>query len=341
MSLIHLFKNGYPALDWIQVEISSYCNAMCIYCPHTVYRKNWQNRYLPIDAFQRLMPAFRKTNLVYLQGWGEPFTNPLFLEMLKLAKSAGCCVGTTTNGTLLNRDLIEKLVAAELDVIGFSLAGMDEKNDAIRKGAHIKAVFKCVEEIHRAKQKYGTDRPAVHIAYMLLNSRRADLDRLPEFFENLGVDQAVVSSLSFVADPAMEAESKLASGRDDYLELKRRLLKVRHESASRGADVHFHLVSPVITNFACSENVPRAAVIGSDGSVSPCVMKQMPVQGENYHYVSRQQLVQQNLSFGNIRQAPLNTIWHREEYRQFTKKNKKNEAPLACQKCCKGYIDNF
>jgi hypothetical protein len=33
------------------------------------------------------------------------------------------------------------------------------------------------------------------------------------------------------------------------------------------------------TNFACSENIPRAVVIGSDGSVSPSVMKQMHVKG--------------------------------------------------------------
>jgi MoaA/NifB/PqqE/SkfB family radical SAM enzyme len=287
------------------------------------------------------MPAFRKTNLVYLQGWGEPFTHPQFFEMLKLAKQAGCEVGTTTNGTLLNRDLIKKLVTAGLDVIGFSLAGMDEKNDAIRRGAPIKAVFNCVEEIARAKQKHGTDTPAVHIAYMLLNSGLADLDRLPEFFGKLGADQVVVSSQAFVADPAMEAESRLASGRDDYQELQRRLLQVRHESAARGVDVHFHLVSPLKANFACSENVPRATVIGSDGSVSSCVMKQIPVMGENHHYVRRQKHLQQNLSFGNIRQEPLNTIWHRKEYRQFIKKIKNNVAPSACQNCRKGYIDNL
>jgi MoaA/NifB/PqqE/SkfB family radical SAM enzyme len=296
---------------------------------------------LLIDAFRSLTPAFRKADLVYLQGWGEPFTHPRFFEMLELAKKAGCRVGTTTNGTLLKRDLIEKLIAEGLDVIGFSLAGIDEKNDAIRKGTHIKTVLNCIEEIQRAKLGYGSDTPAVHIAYMLLKSGLDDLDRLPGFFENLGADQAVVSSLSFVADPAMESESRLASSRDDYLELKRRLLQVRHEALSRGVDVHFHLISPVIANFACSENVPRAAVIGSDGSASPCVMKQLPVKGKNYHYIRGQKHPQQNLSFGNIRQEPLCTIWHREEYRQFIKKIKKNLAPLACQNCWKGNIDNL
>ena len=26
-------------------------------------------------------------------------------------------------------------------------------------------------------------------------------------------------------------------------------------------------------------------IVGSDGSISPCVMKQIPVKGENYYYV--------------------------------------------------------
>jgi MoaA/NifB/PqqE/SkfB family radical SAM enzyme len=341
MFLKSLIQNRYPSLDWIQVEISSYCNANCIYCPHTAYGKNWQHRYLPINAFRNLIPAFRKTELVYLQGWGEPFTHPQFFEMLKLAKRSGCKVGTTTNGTLLNRHLIEKLVNEDLDIIGFSLAGIDEKNDRIREGTRIKAVLKSIEEIHKAKNKYRSDTPAIHIAYMLLRSDLGGVEKLPAFLSDAGADQTVVSSLSFAVNPAMEAESILAGGEKDYLELKHRLLDVRDVSAELGADVHFHLVSPMNTNFACIENIPRAVVIGSDGSVSPCVMKQIAVKGKNYHCVRGQTHLQQNLSFGNIQQESLNTIWHCKEYRQFIQKIGTNQAPLACQNCLKGHIDTL
>jgi MoaA/NifB/PqqE/SkfB family radical SAM enzyme len=46
---------------------------------------------------------------------------------------------------LLNRHLIERLVIEDLDVIGFSLAGIDEKNDTIRKGTHIETVLNCIK----------------------------------------------------------------------------------------------------------------------------------------------------------------------------------------------------
>ena len=336
----HLIPNTYPQLDWIQAEISSYCNANCIYCPHSAFRATWQNRFLSLDAFRNLIPAFSKTNLVYLQGWGEPFTHPRFFEMLKIAKAAGCMVGTTTNCTLLDRKNIEKMVAQGLDVIGFSLAGVDKENDKIRKGTQIKKVLKCMEEIHRAKDKYGVNNPEIHIAYMLMRSGLDDLEKLPRFLGNTGAVQTVVSSLSYAVSREMETESILASGEDEYSVLKEHLREVRSEAANQGVDVHFHIVSPVQNNFSCSENISKAVVVGSDGSLSPCVMKQIPVRGDNYYFVNRQKHLQQNLSFGNIQKESLNTIWHRKKYQGFIREFRNGHTPAVCQNCLKKQIDN-
>ena len=106
MFLDRLFPPSYPYLDWIQVEISSHCNAGCIYCPRTAYRRNWQNRHLPLEVFRRLSRAFDRAGLVFLQGWGEPFLHPQFFDLLRIAKQAGCMVGTTTNASLLTRESI-------------------------------------------------------------------------------------------------------------------------------------------------------------------------------------------------------------------------------------------
>jgi MoaA/NifB/PqqE/SkfB family radical SAM enzyme len=337
----HLFPNTYPQLDWIQVEISSYCNAGCIYCPHCAFQTNWQNRFLSLEAFNNLVPAFGKTRLVFLQGWGEPFTHPQFFEMLKIAKAAGCRVGTTTNGNILGRGLIEKLVDQQLDIIGFSLAGVNEKNDTIRKGTRIKKVLACMAEINSAKEKYGSDNPEIHIAYMLLRSSLNDLERLPQFLENTGAAQTVVSSLSYVVNPEMQKESILASNEKEYSELKDRLIEVKREAVKRNADIHFHIVSPLQNHFYCSENIPRAVVVGSDGSLSPCVMKQIPVRGDNYYFVNNQKHLQQNLSFGNIQKESLNTIWHHRQYRQFMRKFCNGKGPVVCQSCLKKQIENF
>ena len=294
-----------------------------------------------MEAFAKLQPAFGTTRLVYLQGWGEPFTHPQLFEMIRLAKQAGCMVGTTSNGTLLNPDVVARLVNEGLDVIGFSLAGIDESNDRIRKGTRIKKVLACIEEFKRAKQKYASDTPAIHIAYMLLRSGLGELERLPEFFWRAGADQTVVSSLSFVADRAMASEAVLAGGIQAYLELKQCLKQIGTEAAINGTDFHFHLVAPVQDHFSCSENIPRAVVVGSDGSVSPCVMKQMPVTGDNFYYVGGQKQLQINLSFGNIQTDSLDTIWRRKGFKQFVRAFQKSQAPSGCRHCLKASTDNL
>jgi len=61
-----IFFNKYPSLDWLQIDISSYCGAECIYCPRHVYQKNWISRMLDLNVYELLRPAFQKTRLVYL-----------------------------------------------------------------------------------------------------------------------------------------------------------------------------------------------------------------------------------------------------------------------------------
>jgi hypothetical protein len=66
------------------------------------------------------------------------------------------------------------------------------------------------------------------------------------------------------------------------------LLEVRGEAVNRGTDLYCHVVSPIEKEFSCSENLPHAVVVGSDGNLSPCVLKQLPIRGENYDFFDKQ-----------------------------------------------------
>lgn len=332
---------GYPYFDWIQIEISSYCNASCIYCPHTAYRKYWKDRYLPVEVFNNLIPAFPKTRLIYLQGWGEPFTHPHFFEMLRLAKDAGCMVGTTSNATLLNREMIKRLVNERLDIIGFSLAGVDENNDSIRQGTRLKQVLECIDGIEREKNKCGADTPKIHIAYMLMRSRLVDLEKLPLFLGNTGASETVISSLSLVVSSEMEAETILAKDEKEYSELRNILFEVRDSSYKKGAPVHYHLVSPFPREFSCGENVGKAIVIGSNGNVAPCVMKQIPAKGEKFHYFRGRRRIIDDLAFGSITDDTMNNIFNRKAYKQFVRNFRRAKIPEPCRYCLKQSIDNL
>jgi MoaA/NifB/PqqE/SkfB family radical SAM enzyme len=337
MFLDRIFRKGYPHLDWIQVEISTLCDGRCVYCPHTEYSNNWQNRLLPMEIYEKIVPAFERTKLVFLQGWGEPFTHPQFIDFLRLAKQAGSMTGTTTNGTILDSEKIRELVDEGLDIIGFSLAGIDHKNDTVRTGTQISKVLKCIEDIHRIKHSLSADNPKIHIAYMLLRSGLDDLDKLPAFSENAGISQTVINTLSLLVNPAMEKEALLVSEEEEYLELINRFQEVKKDAEKRGAGIFFNIVSPIMKSSFCGENAGRALVIGSDGCVSPCVMTCIPVKGTNFHYFNGKQQKLEKISFGNLADQPINEIWNKKEYRSFVKKYQEGNSIYFCQNCMKRF----
>ncbi len=318
------FKPRYPRLDWIQVEITSRCNADCRFCPHHAWRQDWQNRDMSIETFESLLPALKKTRLVYLQGWGEPFLHPDFFKLLNIGRSAGARVGTTTNGTLLDRSTTERMVTENLDFIAFSMAGMSEENDRIRKGTRLESVRKAIETLKQVKDNHGSRTPAVHIAFMLLRSRLKEIDRLPDFFAGLGVDQVVISSLSLATAPEWKKEAILADTPEEWAELTEQVLKARKTARRRNLDLHFRLVSPLAKPEPCHENILHAMVIGVNGDVSPCVMTNFPHPRPPARRV-----------FGNINHQPLNNIWRNPAYRSFRRQWATGNLPEDCRICLK------
>ncbi len=79
----------FSTLDWIQVEVTTRCNAACVYCPRTAYGQGWEERDLPLETFRKLAPFLPKVKHVHLQGWGEPLLHPGFFDMAAAAKAAG------------------------------------------------------------------------------------------------------------------------------------------------------------------------------------------------------------------------------------------------------------
>jgi MoaA/NifB/PqqE/SkfB family radical SAM enzyme len=204
----------HPRLDWIQVEVSSHCPAACLYCPHTLYRQVWQQRHMSLDDFRRLSAAFAKTGMLYLQGWGEPLSHPELFEMVRLAKAAGCRVGLTTNGMLLDEEKCLRLVQGGVDIVALSLAGVDEKNDIIRQGTRFHQVVDAIQTLSRMKKLLGSVRPDVHLAYLMLRSRREEVEGLPVLLQRLNVKQAVISTLDFLGDRALAGEAILPDTED-------------------------------------------------------------------------------------------------------------------------------
>jgi MoaA/NifB/PqqE/SkfB family radical SAM enzyme len=329
--LISLFA---PTFDWIQVEVTTACNAACIYCPRTVFKTLWEDRHLPLETFKKLKPAFADTRHIHLQGWGEPFLHPQFFEMVAMAKAEAFRVGTTTNASLLNEETVRKVVESGIDVLAFSLAGTGESNDIIRKGTSLKKVLKAIETLSREKQKRGTSGPEIHVAYMLFRSGMGELESLPALLEGLGVSQVVVSTLDFVPTEELRKEAVIPATQEEFEEFQSILARLVEAGREKGLAVHYHLVSPGNRREVCTENIRKALVVSSDGGVTPCVYTNLRVSGP-YYDLQGERTSYERLVFGNIGENKLKDIWKGTSYSAFRRSFLEGNLAPTCQKCPK------
>jgi MoaA/NifB/PqqE/SkfB family radical SAM enzyme len=332
MLLSHLFSRSLPHLDWIQVEVTSHCNAACVYCPFTVYRKHWQGRHMRIETFEKILPFCSTGSMIHLQGWGEPFLNPDFFKMIAMAKKQGYRVGTTTNGTLTDRDCLAKMVDLGVDVIAFSLAATDSSNDDIRKGTRLQQVLTSITRLSSLKHNQQVSKPEIHIAYMLLKPGLANIKKLPALIQDLDISQTVISTLDFIADERL-ARASFLSNHQTLEDLQTQLNSVVADGRSRGVDIHYQIPGKEQQLF-CSENVLNSLVVSSDGTVSPCVFTNMPLpvdhgsqKGPMESYIP--------LHLGNIHSLPLNRIWWQKQSRSMRSSFARNQHLRPCIKCPK------
>ncbi len=342
MKLLNRFLPGsHPRLDWIQVGVTSKCNARCIYCPHWSMKDKWEGLDLPIETFRKLTPSLSRTELVYLQGWGEPLMHPDFFEMLRLVKKNRARAGLTSNATLLDREKIRKLAGEGLDIVSLSIAGVDQANDRIRKGTTLKKVLSAIEEIHRVKAFMGGAGPQIHLAYMLLRSGLKDLDSIPGFLNSLGVDQIVVSGLTLALNSEMEKEMHLADSKEEFRRVKDSLLEMKNR-LDEPDKLFFHVYNPFIQGRECSENIHKACYMSAQGLIRPCVYTDFPDSGSHaFRYFNGRQYPLLNLDFGNISSKPLKKIWTDSDYQQFRDDFSRNRFLEQCLYCTKRFIDGL
>lgn len=339
-----LDRIGSPELDWIQVEVTSRCNAACIYCPQPFIGTK---QHMPFGLFKNLLPYLGYTDLVYLQGWGEPLLNPDIFSMIRACKAKGKRVGFTTNGMLLTKETIFKLVDLETDIISVSLAGTTPAtHDRIRKGTDLVKIIENVGYIQQIKAQKKARHPEVHFSYIMLASNIDELEATVGLAKGLGVEQIVGSHLTWILNEGLGPEAlfnleKEHQGFSGTLEAT--------VAAAKKENLIFAFNIPALQKqeAQCTENVCRSCVVSVNGHVGPCVFTSSTLSQENGQPLAH--LFQSRLepcyplSFGNIAHESLTHIWEKKAYHQFrdlhdpgmTMPGNLSLLPQSCRSCYK------
>lgn len=324
-SLKELLPGHRRKLDCVQVEVTSRCNGRCGYCPHTVFAGNWRAQDMTVETFRNIWPLMRRAERVHLQGWGEPLLQADFFTFAALARKAGCAVSTTTCGLGLTEETAAALVEAELDIVAFSLTGTDAAGNRARAGIPFDTVCRSVEQLQTLRRARNAVYMEIHFAYLLLASNMTAVRGLPKLMRRLGVHAAVISTLDFIPHPTLSTEAILPADVEKKSAAEAILAETAAEARLLDLQFDYALPSREAPKHACHENIDRTLFVSADGTISPCVFRNIPTARSNHRL----------LIFGNVnRQDPL-SVWESPEYAVFRRNMVSGKVDHICSGCAK------
>lgn len=117
----------------IGIEVSSLCNARCVYCAHSTKDHGLYEGNMTWELFLRIIRDIkefpRKIKLIETFSFGEPLCNPLLAKMIDYIVKSDVAekVQFTTNALLMTPKRADEIISAGVDTIRISLQGITAK----------------------------------------------------------------------------------------------------------------------------------------------------------------------------------------------------------------------
>lgn len=133
----------------LQIELSTYCNAACLFCGSAYQRSH--PAHMAWEVFASILPLVTPGCEVSLFGNGEALLHPRALEALEVLHARGASTYTCTNGMPVQKLGASRLAAAGLNKIAFSITSVVPWFHALlQPGVDPVVVWQMVEACARA-----------------------------------------------------------------------------------------------------------------------------------------------------------------------------------------------
>ena len=123
-------------LKLIEIEIFSYCNRVCWFCPNSFVDRRSENVLMEEERYLNILEQLREINFsgeVTYSRYNEPLSNrEIFMKRVRQAREylPNAVLRTNTNGDYLTRDYIEELADAGFNQLWIQqYLGNDERYD--------------------------------------------------------------------------------------------------------------------------------------------------------------------------------------------------------------------
>ncbi len=147
--LLAFTQTRRPLVFW---NITNQCNLSCTHCYINAGPNKQRRDELSLNEAKAFIDDLAEMRIPLLMfTGGEPIVRRDFWDLVAYAKSNGLKLALSSNGTLITKEIAKKIKEAEIEYVGISLDGANEKtHDTIRGQSgsfnkSVEALKNCVE----------------------------------------------------------------------------------------------------------------------------------------------------------------------------------------------------
>lgn len=172
--------NSGPVVVW---NTTRTCNLHCVHCYMDSDDKKYEGELSTLEAKEFIddLADFRAPVLLF--SGGEPLIREDFFELAEYANTKGIRPTLSTNGTLITREVAQKIKDIGVGYVGISLDGLREVNDKFRgKAGAFQAAMEGIQNCVAVGQRVG-------LRFTINRHNYEELDRIFDFIEEEKIDR--------------------------------------------------------------------------------------------------------------------------------------------------------
>lgn len=323
-----------PVVVWNSTKT---CNLKCRHCYMSSDAQKYEGE-LTTEEAKRFIDDLAEFNVpVLLFSGGEPLMRKDFFELAEYAAAKGIRPTLSTNGTLITREVAQKIKKIGVGYVGISLDGLQEVNDKFRgKEGAFQAAMEGIQNCVAVGQRVG-------LRFTINHHNIQELDRIFDFIEEKGINRVCFYHLVYsgrgnammdedvTPEESRRAMDTIIRRTRDFEErgLEKEILTVDNHCDG----VYMYLKAREEGKEELAEQM-KNFISMNGGNRSGIAFAEVDPQG----YVHPDQFTQHH-TFGNVRERKFGDIWTDMSHPILA--GLKDRKPLLKGRCAKcQYLDN-
>lgn len=298
-------RNHQNALPFaMSIEPTTSCNLRCPQCPSGLRTFTRPTGMLDPEFFSAFVMQVKKhlhSLTFYFQG--EPYLNPDFLKMVKIASDNNLYTITSTNAHYLSDEVSKETIWSGLDEVVISIDGVTQDvYEQYRVGGKLNKVLEGAANIIKWKKQLKSRTPFVIFQFVAFSSNEHQVNDMKKLAKEMGADKVRIKTAQIYD---FENSQQLIPKTDSLS---------RYKKNQSGA---WEIKNPLLNQ---CWRMWQACVITWDGKVVPCC----------FDKDAKYQL-------GDLTKTTFKEIWFSEPYQLFRQNILKSRKEIdICTNCTEG-----